>query len=284
MESIELRVFRQVAYAKSITKAAENMGYVQSNVTAHIKKLEMELNTILFVRHSKGVTLTQDGEWLLYQTEKILELIDKTSQSFQREAKHLNIGTTQTIAGYLLPQCLIEYQKQFPDILISVRVLEQYDLEEQLETGKLDCIITNSQHNFLYGKHILKYEEELMLIAPCSYKTLEELKQCILITNDIISCPYRKILMDWWNLYQYELPKIIELDTVEAILNAVSMGMGISLIPKYVVQNRYDMNRFYVQELQTTAIHMWIRKNECSYEYDILKNIIEQQLKYNIDN
>lgn len=59
MESLELRIFREVAYTKSISKTAENMGYVQSNITAHIKKLEGELNTTLFIRHSKGVTLTK---------------------------------------------------------------------------------------------------------------------------------------------------------------------------------------------------------------------------------
>ena len=72
MESLELRIFREVAYAKSITRAAENMGYVQSNVTAHIKKLEAELNTTLLIRNNKGVALTQDGERLLLQAEKII--------------------------------------------------------------------------------------------------------------------------------------------------------------------------------------------------------------------
>ena len=87
MESLELRIFREVAYTKSISKTAENMGYVQSNITAHIKKLEGELNTTLFIRHSKGVTLTKDGEKLLYQAEKIISLLDKTLQSFQNNPK-----------------------------------------------------------------------------------------------------------------------------------------------------------------------------------------------------
>ena len=87
MESLELRIFREVARTKSISKSAENMGYVQSNITAHIKKLERELNTTLFIRHSKGVTLTKDGEKLLYQAEKIISLLDKTLKSFQNHPK-----------------------------------------------------------------------------------------------------------------------------------------------------------------------------------------------------
>jgi DNA-binding transcriptional LysR family regulator len=62
LESSDLRIFRQVASEKSISKAANKLGYVQSNITAHIHNLEAELGTALFIRHSKGVNLTNDGE------------------------------------------------------------------------------------------------------------------------------------------------------------------------------------------------------------------------------
>ena len=103
LESLELRIFKEVAYTKSISKAAENMGYVQSNITAHIKKLEAELNNTLLIRHNKGVNLTKEGEKLLYQAEKIINLLDNTSKYFKNTTKSLNIGATQSIAGYLLP-------------------------------------------------------------------------------------------------------------------------------------------------------------------------------------
>ncbi len=49
MKSLELRIFKEVTYIKSISKA----GYVQSNITAHIKKFEAELNTTLLIKHNK---------------------------------------------------------------------------------------------------------------------------------------------------------------------------------------------------------------------------------------
>ena len=76
MESLELRIFREVARMKNISRTAENMGYVQSNITAHIKKLENELNTTLLIRHNKGVTLTEDGEKLLEYAEQVISLLD----------------------------------------------------------------------------------------------------------------------------------------------------------------------------------------------------------------
>ena len=91
MESLDLRIFREVAHESSISKAAENLNYVQSNVTAHIKRLEKELGTTLFNRHGKGVTLTADGEKLLNYADSILELIDRAVSEFQLERLQLKI-------------------------------------------------------------------------------------------------------------------------------------------------------------------------------------------------
>lgn len=112
MESLELRIFREVAKAGSISKAAENMCYVQSNITAHIKKLESELGSVLLVRHTKGVTLTPDGEKLLSYANSILNLLDKAKYELQQDTFDLRIGATQTLAAYRLPHWLSIYQKQ----------------------------------------------------------------------------------------------------------------------------------------------------------------------------
>lgn len=277
MESLELRIFKEVACTKSLSKTAENMGYVQPNITAHIKNLERELNTTLFIRHNKGVALTKDGEKLLYQAEKIISLLDETLQSFKNNPKALKIGATQTIAGYLLPQCIIEYQKQFPNVSLSVSALNQDDLDQNLSNGQLDCIITNSTRNITQGKQILKFQENLMLVTPSSCRSLNDIWTYPIIINNIKSCPYREVLLSWWNLHQWKSSKIIELDTVEAILNTVAMGGGISLLPKHVLFGKQDINSFYIEDLQSTSIHMLIAMNKLPSEYFALKDIIKKQ-------
>ena len=96
MESQELRIFREVARAGSISKAAGQLGYVQSNVTARIKKLEEELNAVLVIRHSKGVTLTAEGERLLIASEDILDRIDRAAAQI-RDRKTFRIGAAVDI-------------------------------------------------------------------------------------------------------------------------------------------------------------------------------------------
>ncbi len=278
MESLELRIFNEVAHSKSISKAAENMGYVQSNITTHIKKLENELNTSLFLRHNKGVTLTEDGEKLLEKSEHIISLLDNTVKSFYRTSKSIKIGTTQTIAGYVLPQYLIEYQNNYPNSSVSVVTSNHSEMEKQLMKEELDCILTNSLHVFSNAKKILQIKETLLLITPNSCKSIDDICNFPVIVNHIESCPYRATLLEWLLLNHATLPNIIELDTVEAIINTVSMNGGISLLPQNTILDNNKINKFYIQDLQTTFISMWIPKNKAASEYLSLKNNIEKAI------
>lgn len=275
MKSLELRIFKEVTYIKSISKA----GYVQSNITAHIKKFEAELNTTLLIKHNKWVNLTKEGEKLLYQAEKITNLLDNTSKYFKNTTKSLNIGATQSIAGYLLPQCLVEYQNKFPNISIAVHTFDQNNLIRQLINGQVDCIITNSSYNIEQAKQIFKYKEDLMIITPNLCKSIEDIIKFLIIVNNIKSCPYRKILLNWWYKHQATLPKIIELDTVEGILNTVAIGGGVSLLPKSTLKARENISSFYVEELQSVSVYMWVLKDKSPSDYFALKNIIMKQYK-----
>ena len=68
---------------------------------------------------------------------------------------------------------------------------------------------------------------------------------------------------------------IIELDTVEAILNTVTMGGGISLLPKYILADKQNINSFYIEDLQYTSIHMWIAMNKPSSKRNSISLIIK---------
>lgn len=165
---------------------------------------------------------------------------------------------------------------------LSVSTLNQDDLDQSLSNGLLDCIITNSTHNITQGKQVLEFQENLMLATPCSCNSINDIFAYPIIINNIKSCPYREALLDWWNLHQSKSPMIIELDTVEAILNTVAMGGGISLLPKYILADKQNINSFYIEDLQYTSIHMWIAMNKLPSEYFALKDILKKQFK--IDN
>src|SRR4051794_18942624 len=105
MESSDLRIFEAVARAGGITRAADELNTVQSNVTARIRLLERELGTPLFYRHSRGVTLTPAGRELLPYASKIGVLLAEARRALDDAAPQgaLLIGSLETTAGLRLP-------------------------------------------------------------------------------------------------------------------------------------------------------------------------------------
>lgn len=273
MESLELRIFREVAKAGSISKAAENMCYVQSNITAHMRKLEQELNTVLLVRHNRGITLTKEGEKLLSYANSILDLMDQAKYEFQQDKLDLHIGATQTLAAYRLPQWLSRYQKQFPNVNVSVITESQDQLIELLCKQTIECAFVERKYVSKQIHPVFSFDEELCIIAP-PQSNEQMLKNSAIITNKIRSCPYRKILVEWAISQTSSTPQIMEFDTVDAIIRSVSLGMGISLLPYSAVSNRENIAIFKAPDMKSLNMNMVVFNNQQSKNvYDFLKII-----------
>ncbi|MDO3411864.1 LysR family transcriptional regulator [Saccharibacillus sp. CPCC 101409] len=278
MESLELRIFREVARAGSISKAAERLGYVQSNVTAHMKRLENELNAALLIRHHRGVTLTADGEKLLRRAERIVSLLDETAALFKPAASSLRIGATQTIAGYLLPPLLVAYRREHPGASLSVETPDERDMERRLSDGSLDCVVTNSIHSFARSREIRRMPERLRIVAPASCETEKELCLLPLVVNRLPSCPYRNALLDWNVSECSAAPEIMEFDTVEGIVRAVSLGAGISLLPAHAVPENGRVRVFQADGLRQTFIRIWIGEGRKPADFEELAEGLEKIL------
>lgn len=82
MELRDLQIFQSVADQGSVSSAAKELNYVQSNVTTRIKQLENELKTPLFYRHKRGMTLTAEGRKMLVYVNKILQDVEELKQVF----------------------------------------------------------------------------------------------------------------------------------------------------------------------------------------------------------
>ena len=273
MDSLELRIFREVAQESSISKAAENLNYVQSNITAHIKRLEEELGSTLLIRHGKGVTITADGEKLLYYANSILELIDRAVSEFQVESLRLRVGATQTLAASRLPVWIANYQKLFPHVSCSIITDSQERLIELLENQKVDCIFVEQRYIRPHMKSIFDFQEQLSIIAPHE-STAESLTNWPVIVNNMESCPYRKLLLNWLFSKIHSTPAIVEFDTVEAICNAVSLNMGISLLPTNVVIEKTQISLFQIKEIDALNIHMVTLGSQQNREVYQFQNIV----------
>ncbi|MBY7143675.1 LysR family transcriptional regulator [Virgibacillus sp. NKC19-3] len=237
MEFKDLLIFQSVAQNGSISKAANELSYVQSHITARIKSLESNLQTELFHRHSRGTTLNSEGKKLLSYAEKILFLVDKTNKAFHdsdNPSGSLEIGTVETVMK--LPTILSNYHKKYPNVDLSLKTGVTKDLINQVLKCKLDGAFVTGFGTHPDLEQVDVFQEKLVLISDNKGSHSNNIKNMpLLVFNS--GCSYRERLETWLRDEGIFHAKVMEFGTLETILGSVVSGLGISLVPHSVVNH-----------------------------------------------
>src|SRR5918911_4155977 len=141
MELSDIKTFAAVAQTGGITRAAEDLNTVQSNVTQRIKALEAEIGTPLFERHSRGMTLTGAGKRLLPYAQKMAALSREAVLAARDDGEPkgpLAIGSMETTAAVRLPTLLAEFHRRFPAVQLSLRTSTTAELVAGVLNGTFD--------------------------------------------------------------------------------------------------------------------------------------------------
>ncbi|WP_028775552.1 LysR family transcriptional regulator [Shimazuella kribbensis] len=238
MNSKDLRIFHTVAIEQSITRAAEVLGYVQSNVTARIRQLEKEVDTPLFYRSKKGMILTQAGRNLFEYSGKIIHLLDealKSVQYTQTPSGPLAIGSLESTAAVHMPKLLKQYLNQYPDVKISFTTGHTRDLLAKVLDYQLDGAFVNGKVDHPDLNQVLVFEEELVFVSENTSEPLSELMRKPMLFL-WAGCSMRHRLEQWMTEEGIDATNIMEFGTLEAILGGASAGLGVSLLPKSAVK------------------------------------------------
>lgn len=237
MELKDLEIFQLVAQKGTVTAVAKELSYVQSNITARIKKLEVELNTPLFNRHNRGMNLTPEGKKLLVYCEQILSLTNemkKVVQNKEHPSGKLEIGTVETVIK--LPTILSAFTKKYKEVDLSLFSGVTEKLQEEVLNHRLDgaFVTETTPHPELVSHDV--FQEELVLISNINTTTLEQLKNEPFLCFSK-GCGYRARLEAWYKDENIVPKKVMEFGTLETILSSVVAGLGITFIPRSAVSH-----------------------------------------------
>ncbi|MDF1507539.1 LysR family transcriptional regulator [Robertmurraya sp. DFI.2.37] len=257
MDLQALRFFQAVAKLGSISQAAREMNYAQSNLTARIQQLEAELQTKLFYRHNRGTTLTDKGKILLSYTDKIFHLLDEVQNVIadgQTPKGPLLIGSMETTAAIRLPKLLSAFHQQYPAVDLTLKTGPTAQHVQDVLNYTLDgaFIAGPIQHPDLDYERVI--EEELVLITDKLHHPLTSIKD---IENRTIlvfrkGCSYRARFEEWLKHEGIIPEKIMEMGTLDGIIGCVSAGLGISLLPRSVVANHIQNNQLSQHTIPTS--------------------------------
>ena len=235
------KVFYHVAVTLSFSEASKQLFISQSAVSQSIKVLEKKLNQPLFIRSTKKVQLTPEGEILLKHIEPAMNLIQKGENQLL-EAHTLNggqlrIGASDTICRYYLVPYLKQFHKEYPNIHIKVINHTSIECAKALENGQTDFIIANYPNSALAGNlHTRVINEASRQAFDLEGKelTLEELLKYPIMMLDRKSTT-SEFLHQIFQKSHLDLVPEIELSSNDLLIDLARIGLGIAFVPDFCI-------------------------------------------------
>ncbi|MCK1346892.1 MULTISPECIES: LysR family transcriptional regulator [unclassified Bradyrhizobium] len=244
MELSDIQTFAAVARTGGITRAAEELNTVQSNVTQRVKALEAEIGTPLFERHSRGMTLTGAGKRLLPYAQRMSALAREAVLAACDDGEPkgpLAIGSMETTAAVRLPPLLAAYHRRFPAVRLSLRTAPTADLVACVLEGTLDGAFVAGPivHSDLTATSA--FREELVLASARRWATLAELRAGTPDSGPTAltfrtGCTYRQRLEQIFVEFGWPSAARFELGTLDGMIGCVAADMGVTLLPRAVVE------------------------------------------------
>ncbi|WP_261304998.1 LysR substrate-binding domain-containing protein [Paenibacillus andongensis] len=243
MDIRDLTIFATVAKTGSMTRAAEQLDYVQSNITARIQHMENKLGTTLFHRLPRRLTMTSSGEKLLKYAEKILHLYNEAEYAIQDSetpSGSLRIGAMETTTATRLPTILAKYHEAFPDVEFFLSTGPTEQLIDSVLNYHIEAALVAGPVNHPSLEEVAVIQEELVLVSSLNSMnpTMMRDQPTALVFRE--GCSYRKRLEQYLNHTGLQSKHVIELGTLDGILGCAAAGLGVSLVPRNVV----DKGRF----------------------------------------
>ena len=189
MKITELKSFLAIASHSSFSKAANQLNYAHSSVTAQIKSLEYDVGAELFVRDRRGTSLTEAGKRFHKYARQIVDLSRDGKEAVLNSPKiagTLTLGAVETISTYRLPALLFKMQEAAPEIKISFKIMSDKQLYESIKMGTLDIAFLVEQElvvtNTVVKKYVMnQYHYLFALIIHWLGRTLKQARLALII-------------------------------------------------------------------------------------------------------
>jgi DNA-binding transcriptional LysR family regulator len=269
VELTDLRIFLAVARTGAITKAAQELHTVQSNVSVRVHALEKELGVAVFRRHARGVTLTRSGEQLRSYAERIVALADEAGNLAGDDAEPagaLSLGALEITAGLRLPDVLHAFVEQYPKVDLSLATNTSDELTRAVLDATLDGAFVAGPVTHPGLAAVPAFTERLVLVTSARESTVEDALHKQPAPRALVfrtGCAFRARLERLLTDRGVVAVRLMEFGTLEGILGCVATGMGFTLLPADVVAVSNSARRLRTHEVPDAVLEtMFVHRDE----------------------
>ncbi len=265
----QLRIFKAIACEKSFTQAAEILFISQPSLSKQIKALENRLGILLFHRTGNKIILTEAGLIFLQYSERILALCEESCRALNDlkdgERGTLKVGASQIIGAYLIPRIATLFIQRYPQINLHIDINSTQIIAKKVANQNLDIAIVEGDIP-INLKKILEIEEfvqdELILIISKSHSftkkkiNKDDLYNLNFITFNSNSTIYQFITNGLLqnNIQTKQFNVIMELNSIEAIKIAVSLGLGAAFIYSSALEKELEFETVQILPIEDIKI------------------------------
>ena len=257
-----IQIFVSVYQHGSITRAAEAMHLAQPAVSLAVSELERYYGIHLFDRISRRLYVTEEGRRFYDYALHIVSLFDDMETEVRNWDAFgtLRVGTSITIGNYILPSLTMTFRETYPDVKIKAFIhnsstIEQYVLDNKIDLGLIEGNPDSARIN---AEPFLS--DRLCFIAPFGHPlskdgevTLEQVASYDFLLRERGSAG-RNILEGLFTLRDIHLSPLWESSSTQAIITAVSGGIGISFLPYLMVER--ELKEGKISEIRVKDVQL----------------------------
>ena len=266
----QLRILKAIASEGSFKRAADSLYVSQPAVSLQVQNLERQLDVPLFDRGGRRAQLTEAGHLLLSYGEKILSLCQETCRALEDlqnlQGGTLIVGASQTTGTYLLPRMIGMFRQKYPDVAVQLHVHSTRRTAWSVANGQIDLAIVGGEipTELVEALEIVPYaEDELALILPPSHPMVqqetiqkEDLYKLQFISLDSQST-IRKVIdqvLTRCGIDTRRLKIEMELNSIEAIKNAVQSGLGAAFVSVSAIEKELLMGVLHKSQMEEVVV------------------------------
>lgn len=278
-------VFNAVAETGNISQAARLLYVSQPAVSKSITSLEESMNLTLFIRNSRGVKLTEDGQLLYQYTKEAFDILNQGEERLIRMKElgvgHLRIGVSSTLCKYVLLPYLNRFLKAYPHIKITIESQSTLHTLKQLDNNTLDIGLVARPSSQKTHVFLPLYEIEDIFVATGDYldnlrlrerdKDIFESANIMLLDEENMS---RMYVEEYFNKNNIHPQQVLEISSMDLLIEFAKTGLGVGCVIKEFVTDELKDGR-----LRRIPLRKPINKREIGFCYNKAAYLSDSMIK-----
>lgn len=239
-------VFNYVVDTGNISQAARLLYVSQPAVSKAIANLEENMNLTLFIRSSRGVKLTEEGQLLYQYTKEAFDILKQGEERLNHRSElgvgHLRIGVSATLCKYILLPYLNRFLKAYPHIKITIESQSTIYTLKQLDNNTLDIGLVAKPGNQRIYEFLPSNEIEDIFVATKDYLDnlrLREKDENIFTTGNIMLLDAENIsrmyIDDYFKTNHIYPQHLLEVSSMDLLIEFAKTGLGVACVIKEFV-------------------------------------------------